>query len=404
MTPSAPVRPSAFLPRRNPDVFRLVRSPRYHVYFFFLFAGLAAATYVPGFRDWLGLSPVHVLVPAALFAVLSLVSAAVRSATSPAATLYSSLEYAQSVGLSAIGAYWVIATGRLESLPWLLVLGNACGVATLYETHLPTAAAVFFSAAAPGAIMLATGSVSGMVPLFFTFFISATCLIVYLVFARITDSTLALQRERALLAVQLRQIEMLREKDRIARDLHDTLGGTLAQIALLSDSSSQPAARRRIGDAAREGLSELRALVWALDPENDRLGELAGRLRTVAEETALAGSLQLDLDLPHAGEETPVSGRARLSATRVCQEATANVLKHARASTLKVSMRAEGGWLTLTIEDDGVGLPTGNSNGGRGLHNMRARTEALGGETRIEAGAEGGVRVAVRVPLSEGRN
>ncbi|HWI78064.1 MAG TPA: ATP-binding protein [Ramlibacter sp.] len=93
-----------------------------------------------------------------------------------------------------------------------------------------------------------------------------------------------------------------------------------------------------------------------------------------------------------------VTAHASLQLLRIAQEALTNVLKHARASRVQVRVRQADGILQLEVEDDGGG-PTTASPAGRGIRNMTARAQQLGGALAVSAGPAG-TRVALRVPVN----
>ncbi|MDQ3792491.1 MAG: ATP-binding protein, partial [Actinomycetota bacterium] len=99
-------------------------------------------------------------------------------------------------------------------------------------------------------------------------------------------------------------------------------------------------------------------------------------------------------------EELP--GEASVELLRVLQEALANARRHSRATSVEVSLRAEGGALLAAVTDDGRGFDYSPARSGVGLSAMRERAEALGGDIEVESRPGEGTRVTVRVPLGDG--
>jgi len=207
-------------------------------------------------------------------------------------------------------------------------------------------------------------------------------------------------------------IHMLRmgefEKSALARELHDELGGLL--VAMRMDLSQL---RRRIvlpDDDARtrwarvdaalaSGVELKRRVIEELRPTLlDNMG-LVAALRWQVEQSTAQGRLGLEINLPE--EEPALAGDAAIAIFRAVQESLANILKHARATRVKLSMNQSAHELLITIEDDGVGLPTDavRKPGSHGLKQMSFRMQAIGGSMRMEAVIPHGTRTILRIPL-----
>ncbi|MBO0686232.1 MAG: sensor histidine kinase, partial [Candidatus Dormibacteraeota bacterium] len=221
-----------------------------------------------------------------------------------------------------------------------------------------------------------------------------------------------LSRTRTDLAAAERRAGMLGERQRIAGDIHDTLTQGLASVVMLLEAAQasyragMPDTGRRIEEAAstaREGLREVRRLVWDLRPEALERGSLGEAL------TQLAAQLE-----EHSGTvaRTVVTGRVRtlapeleMTLLRAAQEALANVRRHAQAREVTVTLSYIEDEVALDVQDDGRGFdPTRPAatrpGGGLGLTAMRERVEALGGSLAIESAPGQGATVAVQLPTS----
>jgi signal transduction histidine kinase len=217
-----------------------------------------------------------------------------------------------------------------------------------------------------------------------------------------------LQSTRDELAAAERESGRLAERQRLARDLHDTLAQAFVSIVLQLQAAEgelppgADAARRHLERARRtasDNLTEVRRLVWDLRPESLRaasLGEALGRLTDrLAEETGMAATAAV------TGTPRPLSPDAEVTLLRVTQEALANVRKHARAGRVALTLSYMDGEAALDVRDDGVGfvgVDGSGPNGGLGLHGMRERVEALGGRLAVESAPGGGTTIAVTVP------
>jgi len=219
---------------------------------------------------------------------------------------------------------------------------------------------------------------------------------------------------RYLIGVRLHARHVLSlERGRIARDMHDEIGSRLARLSVLGEmamgewTGSEPA-RVRVQEmtrGVREAASELEHIIWAMNPRNDTLSELVNRMCREAEEFFAETSVQCHFDtLP---EIPPVAIRpeARSAVGSAVKEALANVLKHASATTVELSMQLDGEIFQIRIVDNGIGFdPTTTctkTTGGQGLPNMRSRLKTLGGECRIESVPGRGTTVILRWPLGK---
>lgn len=195
-------------------------------------------------------------------------------------------------------------------------------------------------------------------------------------------------------AAAIEQLAQSRERNRLARELHDTLAHSLSAVAVQLEGAKtqweedQTAAHDLVTKAlvsARQGLSEARRAIGALraGPIED-LG-LALALRDLSVATAERAGLDLHLDIPPAlGGLDPTVEQA---VYRIAAEALANVALHARAQRLKVIAQKTDGRLSLTVADDGRGFrpDVAGSNGRYGLKGMQEGAELIGGQLTISS-------------------
>jgi signal transduction histidine kinase len=223
-----------------------------------------------------------------------------------------------------------------------------------------------------------------------------------------------LQATRAELAAAERQAGTLAERQRLARDLHDTLTQGFASVVLLLEAAQESLAlgrpvERHIAQAlrsARDNLAESRRVVWALRPRPlaeqplpQALQELTGRL---AEETGLRAETVV------TGTARPLPAHVEEALLRIVQEALANVRKHAAASRVTVTLSYLDDAVTLDVHDDGVGFDqaatAAAAGGGLGLRAMGERVAALGGSLVVESAPGEGTTIAVEAPAPAGEN
>ena len=211
--------------------------------------------------------------------------------------------------------------------------------------------------------------------------------------------------ENARLYEAARVKAVLEERQRLARELHDSVTQALYSALLWTEAANRQlgaggveTAREHLRDAraaTREALSEMRLLLFELrQPVLEVRGlsaVLRARLDAVEARSGLATEVRLDetVRLPAAVEQ---------NLYRIAQEALNNVLKHARASRVAVTLEATDERLRLEVVDDGNGFDPRQPGGGLGLKGMRERAESLGGTLTIESARGVGTRLRLEVP------
>jgi signal transduction histidine kinase len=223
----------------------------------------------------------------------------------------------------------------------------------------------------------------------------------------IADLGLSLQAERDEALAQLREREGELERQRIARELHDSIGSTLGLVGMYADlverHIEEPLELRRVSgvvrEAANEGLSDLRGVLSALAPHTTSFGALASSMRRLAQRTSALARADVSVT-PEGDTERLVPGPVRLALVRCFQEGVRNALRHGAAKRVQVRLSLDAGAACLDLEDDGAGLAAGDGDG-QGLNGMRARAEELGGSFEVLSVSAGGTRLRVRLPLSK---
>ncbi len=223
-------------------------------------------------------------------------------------------------------------------------------------------------------------------------------------------STQKLQRQLA----GLRQQEALeQERARIARDIHDQLGASMTQVAMLgelieSDKDAPEeveAHAQQICQTARDTTRVLDEIVWTVNPANDTLEGLVNYICKNAQDYLTVAGLRYRLDVPTQLPATPIPPEVRHNVFLAAQEAVTNVVRHAHATEARLRLRLEPDHCVLEIEDNGRGLdPQSEQKGRNGLRNMRKRMEDIGGSFAIDPANDGGtlVRLTVRLGKSHG--
>ncbi|MFF9909979.1 sensor histidine kinase [Streptomyces sp. NPDC013457] len=218
---------------------------------------------------------------------------------------------------------------------------------------------------------------------------------------------------RAELAAAERHAGTLAERERLAREIHDTLAQGLSSIQLLlraaeralpegSPAAGHIEAARR---AAQDDLAEARRFVRALSPPDLEHGSLAAALERLCEPgPGPEGSLRARFTVSGTPVELPTPYEVAL--LRIAQSAFANTVRHASAARAEVTLSYMDASVTLDVVDDGEGfdpaLLSSSPEGGFGLPAMRSRAESLGGVFTVESAPGQGTAVAVSLPLPTG--
>lgn len=204
------------------------------------------------------------------------------------------------------------------------------------------------------------------------------------------------------------QAAVQQERLRIARDMHDDLGSTLASIVHLSDrqagSGAAPdAALARIHEATRDLVHRTRDIVWAATPQHDSLESLVEQMAGHAERTLGDRGVAVKVELPAQVPEEAVGSAARRDLFFAFKEAVNNAAKYAQARTATLRVELSARELIVTLVDDGVGFAPGEIKGtGHGLGNLRQRLAALGGSAEIASAVGRGTTVTLRLPRGVG--
>jgi len=198
------------------------------------------------------------------------------------------------------------------------------------------------------------------------------------------------------------------EKSALSRELHDELGSLLVaarmdvswiEERLRTEDPELQVHFRRVHEALQSGVDVKRRVVENLRPSLlDNLGLFPALRSQVADACGRAGLRCIER---YPQEELRLTPQASITVFRIVQEALTNIVKHARAKTVEVTIEPRAPWLALRIRDDGVGLPLERLRTLRshGLAAMRQRASGLGGQWQVRRPAGGGTEIEVRLPL-----
>ncbi len=212
--------------------------------------------------------------------------------------------------------------------------------------------------------------------------------------------------ENARLFEQAQELAVVRERNRLAGDLHDSVTQALYGVSLCAEAAARELDTggvrtaagylRAIQGTTLEALREMRLLIFELRPpsleENGLAGALRARLEAVEERLGIKTALEVE------GEEA-LSGDVEAMLYRVAQEALNNALKHAQAERVRVRLRQNGRRVALEVEDNGVGFDPEavRGQGGFGLRSMEERVSRLGGKLKVQSRPGSGTTILVEV-------
>jgi len=217
----------------------------------------------------------------------------------------------------------------------------------------------------------------------------------------------ALAIEKTRLYERSRELSIVEERNRLARELHDSVTQKLFGVTLTAEAAATVIERdpaeakaqiQRLQQLAREAMEELRSLIFELRPPAVETEGLATALRKHIDvlQRVHGHTVTLRLD-----EDAPPRGEGDAEVLRIAQEALQNALRHAHAENVDVRLQAENGRLRLAVSDDGVGLdPADTALRARrlGLTSMEERARALGGHLTIDSRPGTGTTVSLEVP------
>lgn len=206
--------------------------------------------------------------------------------------------------------------------------------------------------------------------------------------------------------LQAEDLAVAEERNRLAREMHDTLGHRLTVAAVQLEAaqrliSNEPERATEIihtvRDQVREALQELRQTVAALREPLEADLSLPRALLRLATSFEQATNIQVEMkfvshlpNLPHTH---------RLAFYRAAQEALTNIQRHAQASRLTLHLEEAGESIRLRVVDDGVGIPAEAESKGFGLRGLQERAQRLGGRLRYGQNPTGGTELALIIPV-----
>ena len=214
-----------------------------------------------------------------------------------------------------------------------------------------------------------------------------------------------------------RLMELQKVRTRIATDLHDDIGASLTQIAILSEVAQQGikgngvslAPLKSIANVSNELVEAMSDIVWAINPQKDHLQDLIQRMRRFASDLLLAKGISLDFQAPTYAAEVPLGANPRREVFLIFKESLANIVKHSQATQVRVEFNVTSDELSLRISDNGRGFDVNHlsaalfsdQKGGHGVLSMKKRAAEMNGRFEIKSEPGRGTEIAFHLPLTE---
>ena len=222
--------------------------------------------------------------------------------------------------------------------------------------------------------------------------------------SRLVRQSGASRRER-----EIREAASREERNRLARDLHDSIKQQLfaiqtaaatAQTRFEPDPDGARGAIAQVRTSAREAMTEMEVLLDQLRAAPLENVGLVEALKRQCEAVGFRTGAKVEFTLGELPPNSTLPPGAQQALFRVAQEALANVARHARATHLEVALASVEGRLKLTVEDDGTGFDPGHADAGMGIRNMRERAAEFGGVFELASSPGGGTRLSAAIPFT----
>ncbi len=197
------------------------------------------------------------------------------------------------------------------------------------------------------------------------------------------------------------KVEKLRM--RIARDLHDDIGSALGSINLMSETANRRLAKaplnsevaevfQRIGYSAQSTLESMDDIIWSINPDKDKLGDLVVRMREFAIPLLEAKEIEFDFKV-NAADYRKLTMDFRKNIFLIFKEAIFNTVKHAQCTSVSITTEIRNNIFCLQVEDNGIGFDPDKPTNRNGIKNMEKRSRMLGGILSIGKPPQGGTKM-----------
>jgi signal transduction histidine kinase len=204
--------------------------------------------------------------------------------------------------------------------------------------------------------------------------------------------------------------EAIAEKERISREIHDGIGSRFVEAILLSDVVNKNIDDSRkiikhskeLKQVLMEGLTDLRELIWTVEPGQNTLGNLVSYIADKTQYLKNKEDIKTNVITSVENENMPISSSMKLNIVRIIQEAITNTIKHASATKIDVTIEQKNDNMKIVIADNGQGFDMSNSHpNGYGMRNIRKRCEDIGAHLEITSRINEGTKIAIELKLSQ---
>jgi signal transduction histidine kinase len=201
-----------------------------------------------------------------------------------------------------------------------------------------------------------------------------------------------------------REAGRLTERQRLARDIHDTLAQHFTSVimhlsaAKHSNPESVQSEVQQAEESARDGLDEIRRIVWDMQPEQIEKASLVEAVEELAARWSAENRVQVKMNVTGTPRSLPLAAETAL--LRISQEAMHNINKHAQAKNVNITLSFMEDIFVMDIADDGLGFEPSKIRNGFGMKTMRDRAEELSGTLTIESEQGTGTAIAVSIPIA----
>jgi len=209
-----------------------------------------------------------------------------------------------------------------------------------------------------------------------------------------------------------RLLEIERVRTRIATDLHDDIGSSLSQIAIMSEVVQQQvdAENQRvshplavIAGTSRELVDSMADIVWAINPQRDHLIDLTQRMRQFTADLLTAKNIEFRFAAPGPESDVPVETDIRREVFLIFKEALNNAVRHSKCTSIEIAFEVSNNRLTLNVTDDGGGFDPLRARVGHGLASIKRRAQSFDGTLDIVSAPERGTTITLQAPLRRRR-
>ena len=216
---------------------------------------------------------------------------------------------------------------------------------------------------------------------------------------------LGFNRFRVLKDLKYKQT-LTNDRLRISRELHDEVGATLSGIAMYSHVARDQVQNAKINEAehslsfmqksAGEMVNKLSDIVWLINPEQETILELIGRLGEYGKQMTNVKGMLMKMDLPHELSDVHMPLEARRNIYLICKEAINNAVKYSQGNELQLQVELLSSEFIFSVKDNGVGFDENLLIRGNGLSNMEKRAQEIGAKFEIVSSPGQGTRIALQ--------